>query len=432
MIKGQLRPNPDSDRITVRCPCGAKLKLPAAAAGRKGRCPKCKEVFTVPDSPAPAKHVEPAAQPAREPAEGLSAFAELAQQEDTAVAKSSPDLAKMIARCPECDTAIAGNATLCVQCGYNIATGKQTKAASARAANASAAARKLATGAGGFALGCILSAGGALIGAALWAGIAIATEYEIGWIACILGGLTGGGMVLGYREQNFRAGVVAAGIAVLGIAAARLILVLFVMSVEISDFVETREFKEYVLTAHLAAVKSWEQNLAPWEQDEWEKLYDRTMNEDVNPLDKPEFEQAWESFETWSSYVKWEDEEFVRIFLVNRLARQGLPDELGDEPPMSLKEWEQRCRTAAAEVDAMATEERVKRAKEIKVENEVDLDVHEVEASLKDIFEDAYIQGAQEEIPWTELFVDDPMDVLFIVLALVAAFKLASGTGDDD
>ena len=55
LTKGLLMANPDSDRMTVRCPCGAKLKLPGAVAGRKACCPKCKEVFTIPAWPAAAE-----------------------------------------------------------------------------------------------------------------------------------------------------------------------------------------------------------------------------------------------------------------------------------------------------------------------------------------------------------------------------------------
>ena len=356
--------DPDSDRITVRCPCGAKLKLPAAATGRKARCPKCEKVFTVPGLPAADKNAAPVAEPAHEPTEGLSAFEELAQQERTAAATSSPDLARMLACCPECGTAIPGNATLCVQCGYNIETGKQAKAASVRAAQAGAAARKMATGAGGFILGCVLSAVGALIGAAIWAGITIVSDYEIGWIAWILGLLAGGGMVLGYREKNLRAGVVAAGIAVLGIAAARIIIFLFLLSSAIGEFAETRHFKEMALAIHLAQREFYAQNLPPWERGRFGELIEQ-KREELTTLGDPEFTQAWESFQEWSSDAKWEDAEFVRIFLISRLARQGLPDDLGDEPPISLEEWAERSRTATAEVDVMSTAERVERAMEI-------------------------------------------------------------------
>ncbi len=423
--------NPDADRITVPCPCGAKLKIPAAAAGRKVRCPKCKEVFTVPDLPAVGETIEPAAEPADSPAESLSVFQELVDQERTAAANSSPDLPRMQVACPGCGAAIPGNAALCVQCGYNLETGKQTKAASVRAAKAHAAARKLATGAGGFALGCLLSAVGALIGAAVWAGIAIASEYEIGWIACLIGFLAGGGMVLGYREKNQRAGVVAAGIAVLGIGAARIMMILFFLSSEIGDFADTREFKEMVLSIHLARLEYQEQNLPPWDEDAWWDLVEQKQSDELAPLNDPDFTQAWESFEDWSSDVKWADADFVRSFLINRLARRGLPDDPGDVPPISLEEWEERCRSATAEADAMSTDERVERAKELKSEADVDLDADELEDALKGAVELASLQGVQEEVSWTQLFVDHPLDLLFIGLALVGAFKLASGSDDD-
>lgn len=422
--------NQDGDRITARCPCGAKLKIPAAAAGRKVRCPKCKEVLTVPDLAAVGETIEPAAEPADSPAESLSVFQELVDQERTAAANSSPDVPRMQVACPGCGAAIPGNAALCVQCGYNLETGKQTKAASVRAAKAHAAARKLATGAGGFALGCVLSAVGALIGAAVWAGIAIASEYEIGWIACLIGFLAGGGMVLGYREKNQRAGVVAAGIAVLGIGAARVIMILFILSSALDEFEESREFKEIVLSIHLAQPDYWEQNIPPGAEDPWWELVEQKRSDELAPLRDSDLTLAWETFEEWSSDVKWEDGAFVRAFLINRLSRRGLPDDASDVTPIPLEEWEERCKSATAEVDAMSTEERVERAKDLEIESGVPLNVDELEAWLTDAAEQFSLQGAQEEFTWTELFVGSPIDLLFIGLALVGAFKLASGSDD--
>src|SRR4051794_918239 len=43
--------------LQFRCTCGRKLSAPVTAAGRRGRCPACKEIFTVPTPPEP--EVEP-------------------------------------------------------------------------------------------------------------------------------------------------------------------------------------------------------------------------------------------------------------------------------------------------------------------------------------------------------------------------------------
>ena len=40
--------------IRLRCPCGKTLRAPENAAGRKGRCPVCGKVFTIPAMPADA------------------------------------------------------------------------------------------------------------------------------------------------------------------------------------------------------------------------------------------------------------------------------------------------------------------------------------------------------------------------------------------
>jgi hypothetical protein len=184
------------------------------------------------------------------------------------------------------------------------------------------------------------------------------------------------------------------------------------------------------LSIHLAQVESYKQNLPPWDDEAFWELADQKTDE-LATLTGSEFTQVWDSFQAWSSDLKWEDEQFVRLFLTNRLARVGLPEELGDEPPISLEEWEERCRTAGAEVDAMSTAERVTRAKELQVEQDVALDAGAIEALLKDGFQTAAAEGAREEIVWTELFVNHPIDIIFILLALVSAFKLASGGGED-
>jgi hypothetical protein len=392
-----------TEKITVRCSCGAKLRLSAAAAGKRARCPKCQNVFAVPSvsmakpSAPPAAEKEPRTPP---PDEGLAAFEELAEQERTAAAESAPD----------------------ISCGYNLTTGKQMRAASVTAAKAHKAARL----AGNFMLGCVLSAAGALIGAILWAVVLYVTEYEIGWIAWILGVLAGWGMLLGYRERNMRAGVVAALFAVLGIAGARIMIIAFILSSAMGDLTDSPGFRRLVLSFHRVQLQSYEMEIPPWEQDRYGELLEQHGAE-VDALNDSAFAEEWQSFERWGGDTKWQDENFVQTFLVHRMARVGLPEEFDDEPPISLVKWEERCRNARDEVEAMTDDERVAQARELKEQHDVPLDAIELESWLKASIGGSAVAMAKEEFEWTELFVSHPLDLLFIALALFSAWRIAAG-----
>ena len=104
-----------------------------------------------------------------------------------------------------------------------------------------------------------------------------------------------------------------------GIAAARIMIFVFMLSAEIGEFAETRDFREMVLGIHIAQLEFYEKPFPPWDEGRWWELVDK-KTEELTALGDPEFTQAWESFHKWSSDAKWEDEEFVRVFLINRLA----------------------------------------------------------------------------------------------------------------
>ena len=63
---------------------------------------------------------------------------------------------------------------------------------------------------------------GALVGAAVWAGVAIATNFEVGYIAVLVGFLAGLGVKIGARTQRGPLlQVIAAALAVVGLLAAK-------------------------------------------------------------------------------------------------------------------------------------------------------------------------------------------------------------------
>ena len=76
------------------CPaCGKTLNVRDEYAGKKARCPGCKEVLTVPHSP-----------------EAADAATEQAVSETST--------------CPNCGASLAEGAVFCVSCGYDLRTGK--------------------------------------------------------------------------------------------------------------------------------------------------------------------------------------------------------------------------------------------------------------------------------------------------------------------
>jgi phosphate/sulfate permease len=75
---------------------------------------------------------------------------------------------------------------------------------------------------------------GAVVGAALWALIAVATNYEVGYVAWAVGGLVGGATAMA-GGRGTTSGMVCAGLAVAAILAGK------VATVEIAGFSKLRE-----------------------------------------------------------------------------------------------------------------------------------------------------------------------------------------------
>jgi hypothetical protein len=72
---------------------------------------------------------------------------------------------------------------------------------------------------------------GALVGAAVWAGVAIATNYEVGYVAVLVGFLAGLGVNIGARRQRGALlQYLAAGLAVVGLLAAKYMLFAYAMA----------------------------------------------------------------------------------------------------------------------------------------------------------------------------------------------------------
>jgi hypothetical protein len=118
---------------------------------------------------------------------------------------------------------MAAHAVLCTSCGYDLRKGKRLKPKRRKESAASEA----AVTAGKFVIGIVLSSVFALVSVGVWLGIIIATDIKIGWpFAWALGGLTGLGMRLGYRDETPVSGYVAGGISFFGLGVGYGILLL--------------------------------------------------------------------------------------------------------------------------------------------------------------------------------------------------------------
>ncbi len=92
--------------------CGQSYRVKDEFAGRTTKCRKCSQPVTVPE-PAP---------PELEPLGALGSLLddELGSEPVRAVAAAAPGPTMS---CPSCSAVMPAAATLCVQCGYDIATG---------------------------------------------------------------------------------------------------------------------------------------------------------------------------------------------------------------------------------------------------------------------------------------------------------------------
>lgn len=222
---------PTDAPIKFKCEfCSRSLKVPAKAAGHRVRCPGCQGEVKVPGAAAGAgvATATTAAPPAEPDAGGFGDDLLSGLAGGDAVTPGADQLAARQATlvpCPSCAAGVSATATVCTACGYNLKTGKKARAASTKeGSKVLGAAGAVAKAGGRFALGCGLSAAGALVGAGIWFGVAYATHYEIGWIAWGVGVLAGLGMLFGYGKPDVLGGLVAAGMAIGAIMLGKLLL----------------------------------------------------------------------------------------------------------------------------------------------------------------------------------------------------------------
>lgn len=195
--------------IEFACPkCEKKYSVKEEFAGKSAKCGKCNHRMKVPE-------------PAVVPDAGIDLGNWLDEELEADPSVPTPQQPTSKKLCDSCGKSMAADAVLCVACGYDTVSGKKLKrekTKSKSAAKAAAVVGKTAT----ILRGTIFSAIGAGIGAAVWYGVVVAIGYEVGWIAWGLGLAAGAGMAIGHEDDDgTMAGVMAAGMAILGILAAK-------------------------------------------------------------------------------------------------------------------------------------------------------------------------------------------------------------------
>lgn len=104
--------------IKVTCKCGQSFAAKEQLAGKVVKCPKCAQPLRIPQ---PKQKPSAGQQPAAPATGGLGDLL------DEAGLSGHEHDNYTGARCPSCDAPLAHNATLCVECGYNLQSGKFLK-----------------------------------------------------------------------------------------------------------------------------------------------------------------------------------------------------------------------------------------------------------------------------------------------------------------
>ncbi|MBN1513207.1 MAG: hypothetical protein JXB13_14425 [Phycisphaerae bacterium] len=500
--------------------------------GRRAKCPKCEHKFTI-EVPAPtAKPKQPDALALDEDDDASSLMESLAAEARTAAAAAPPTPPRNQSPCPKCGTMMPADARLCVSCGYDVKAGRGVKPASAGPGKVATQARAAALSAGGFMLGTALSAVAALIGAGIWCAVALATGYEFVWIAIGLGALAGFGMRLGYRQENFKAGAVAAILTVGGIAMGKILIVAFVLWPAVSEVVDFKSPARNLMHSLLLTSMSAELRGESFLDDEFdvedvdtagrqearaqaaeiyaklsdEQLRDRYVRYNrysadfpIATADEREFQKNWvaaaiadrrgdlegipyddyarQSFyeeETerldampeaqldaairdhlaWEKEGRWQDEEYVAAALVaarvreieeakegwtlaqkiediRTLSAQELFDKLESGPegrPLLPKEWDEIHSVYQEEVQALSNTERVARVRKIILDREKNEQEFALALEGLPSLESLVVsEGVPSFAAFALRNTVDFFDILFVSLAVVAAYKIASG-----
>lgn len=101
--------------IRFRCSCGKKLGVGDHLAGRRGRCPDCGAIFTVPSAGSP-----PPPPPPRTPPQDDTDYAVNLDEPVVRPPTSAIPTHAVQDACPSCGTSVPDGASFCPKCGFAI------------------------------------------------------------------------------------------------------------------------------------------------------------------------------------------------------------------------------------------------------------------------------------------------------------------------
>ncbi|MEW6198435.1 MAG: hypothetical protein AB1601_07210 [Planctomycetota bacterium] len=215
-----------------------------------------------------------------------------------------------------------------------------------------------------FSVGLLGSLVGALIGAAVWAVVAIATNYQLGIIAWGLGALAGYGMARGHREGRAGAGITAALVAILGILAARVVMVSY-LARDAFEPIRTRlvilslptEKLDRVATLAMteAGQRAKREHRCPYDEPYWDHFYERATR--LAALSDSELAAAYEKHREWSRVGRFEDAEYIRDTLPYSLLGDALWKVWVTREPLPAPEWASLYADAAKRAAALSPDE---------------------------------------------------------------------------
>ncbi len=251
--------------IEFNCPaCQRKYRVKDELAGKTAKCGKCSHRMQIPLAAPP--DIPDLADLDAGP--GSWADDELQAPAPVAAKPAAPP-----SMCKECGAPMAGDAIVCLLCGFDKRTGKVRAIKAAKDDG-----RPGSSGVASLLRGTCFSLMGAMLGAVIWAVVAYLTERQFGIIAWALGGLAGAGMAFGHEDDDgTTAGIIAAFVSLGGIVGAKILIVVIVVAAAMAnqraDFeaINPADVQRTVLAVQMAgeSVKGQGIDLANATDDQW-------------------------------------------------------------------------------------------------------------------------------------------------------------------
>ncbi len=216
--------------IAFSCPhCGQAYEMEDEYAGCAAECAACQAEITIPELPPAASPPDPelslrpaasSAPPevAAKPTGGIRvrrAEPEVAPEAASAAATEAPP-------CAKCGKQLGSpEAVLCIHCGHHQKIGKSIGADKPEKATVKKA--------GKFGIGVVVALGSAVLGGLIWGGLGIKFDVELGWVAWLIGGITGGAVRFLIPDRSWRAGMLAALLALSGLVIGKSMIAVHLM-----------------------------------------------------------------------------------------------------------------------------------------------------------------------------------------------------------